>query len=302
MHNYNLLAPSDILKETVNRTRRCLLGEDPDERPPPACSNLPSRLSQKLRNCVASERQKTSVVALVLEQYTGLFLTIVITDRPFFRVGMRQEVRIAAGCRSVGINQLFEEILVLSRSIFLIWQAPVTSWHVGAGCWAQPRLAVFRQIWQYSGHVDGNLIVPDDATNDLPMLVAKHVAVQVCRECTLGVRMVVHQMKLSLVAIPEILQPRYLRHFAFNADIVGRWDEQDPECECGCADRSKHPRGISPEFDNLDCVKVGHPRQRRVPMLTDSDAAAGVGPSNDNERPFIVDSVAVGAGPSRAAR
>src|SRR5580658_1036826 len=242
MHNYNLLAPSDILKKTVNRKRRCLLGEDPHERPSAACCNLPGGLGQKLRNCVACDRQKISVVALVLEQYTGLFLTIVITDRPFFRVGMRQEVRIAAGCRSVGINQLLEEILVLSRSIFLIWQAPVTSRHVGLGCWAQPRLAVFRQIRQYRGHVDGNLIVPDDATNDLPMLVAKHVAVQVRRECALGsVRMVVHQMKLSLVAIPEILQLRYLRHRSFDTDIVRRREEQHSKCSHGSTALTENP-------------------------------------------------------------
>src|SRR5579883_2329039 len=98
MHNCNALAPIvGLIKELASMFRRFLLGENPHDRPPPACCNLPSGLLQKPQNSLAFKRQKTSVVAFEFKYHTGRFLAVVKTDR-FAVLWVWQVINEAAWC------------------------------------------------------------------------------------------------------------------------------------------------------------------------------------------------------------
>jgi hypothetical protein len=65
-------------------------------------------------------------------------------------------------------------------------------------------------------------------------------------------------MKETFVAIPRVPQSGYLRHNAFSADIVGRRDEQQPECRHRGTDRTKteQTRGIGAKLRHLPSVEI----------------------------------------------
>jgi hypothetical protein len=45
----------------------------------------------------------------------------------------------------------------------------------------------------------------------------------------LSVRALIGEVELRLVAIPGVAEARYVLDFAFCVDVVGRWNEEQPE-------------------------------------------------------------------------
>src|ERR1700735_4103011 len=86
-------------------------------------------------------------------------------------------------------------------------------------------------MWKHSTQVDGDLIFTNHLANNFSAVVAKiAVVVYICRECALpAAGIVIRQTKLSLVALPGVMEAGQFRHVAFDFDLVRRGDEQDAE-------------------------------------------------------------------------
>jgi hypothetical protein len=79
---------------------------------------------------------------------------------------------------------------------------------------------------------------------------------------------VVRQMKLGLVAIPGVTQPRYPGHLTFDTNIFGRWDKQYSECYRGGTGRGENARSIRAKLSKLSGIEFPHPRQKPRPLTT----------------------------------
>src|SRR6202035_660907 len=100
--------------------------------------------------------------------------------------------------------------------------------------------------------LNGDIALRQNAADHLSTLVAEHVLLQLRHEGLPGaIGAVVRQTKQGFVAIPGIPQPGYALRLAFNTDVVGRRDEQQPECSCGSASRSENTQSVRAELGRL---------------------------------------------------
>src|SRR4029077_18248028 len=146
------------------------------------------------------------------DHHAGRMLAIVVIDELAEVIRVRQLIAPVAGGRN--IRRRIDDPLY----VICVIPTPFT-WFVGTHFRAELRIVVVYRLREYGRRVDGDVSTGKHAADGLSTLVAKHIPLQLRRESLPGaIGAVVGQMKLSLVAIPGILQPRYLWHLAFNTD------------------------------------------------------------------------------------
>src|SRR6185312_8596163 len=108
----------------------------------------------------------------------GLPLTIIKADR--IALWTRQIVGKPAGCWPPSgrrIDDELDEILILSRKVFLILLAPIAPRPIALIVRAQPWLILLDQTRQHGHSVDRDLVAPDDLADNFSLFVENLILV-----------------------------------------------------------------------------------------------------------------------------
>ena len=118
--------------------------------------------------------------------------------------------------------------------------------------------------------LNGDIALRQNTADDLSMLVAEHVLLQLRREGlpdTVGA--VVSRMKQGFVAVPGVAQVRYFRHLAFDTDVLLEGMNNSPHTATAAARDAYRPAADFTErpqaaaaVDRVQTIRVRSPPVR----------------------------------------